>query len=191
MNESNTDKNPENSPQKRSRWILMLLVAFFVAPLAAALYMNSTWTNWQPKATTNFGSLVRPVLPLPDALPDIGAGQIPPWQLLLPVTGSCEQACAAELEKLLRVRRALGPHADKLAMVLVPSKPEHEPIGGARHWTGGYALLDKALKRRQVPIDGIYLVDPLGNLMMSYTRPVDSSGLRKDLDRLIGKSSFR
>ncbi len=51
--------------------------------------------------------------------------------------------------------------------------------------------LDEAtLLRGQVPLTpGLYVVDPLGLLMMHYTTPPEGKGLIKDLQRLLKASS--
>ncbi|MEO5862457.1 MAG: hypothetical protein ABIW48_06790, partial [Burkholderiales bacterium] len=38
------------------------------------------------------------------------------------------------------------------------------------------------------PTDHVYLVDPLGNLMMRYSRNPDAVGVRRDLSRLLSVS---
>jgi hypothetical protein len=38
--------------------------------------------------------------------------------------------------------------------------------------------------------DRIYLVDPLGNLMMSYPGDADATGMKKDLQRLLKVSQI-
>jgi hypothetical protein len=55
-------------------------------------------------------------------------------------------------------------------------------------WARGAALLS------QLPADGsvrdhLYIVDPIGSLMMRYPRDADASKMKKDLTRLLKVSS--
>ncbi|MEM9531041.1 MAG: hypothetical protein AAGA23_08980 [Pseudomonadota bacterium] len=173
-------KTGQTSPTGRGRGTLILIFALFLAPVLAAVFLNSTFSDWRPGSTRNYGQLITPVIPLANELPPrVTGSDTPPWQLLWPRRLSCGDECAAQLAELERIRQTLGRHRDKLEIALLPEGvPDTAPLLAA-------------LRARELDPESLYLIDPLGNLMMAYTQPVDATGLRKDLDRLIRHSKFK
>lgn len=182
----------ELPPQARGRWVLGLIFALFLAPIVAALFLNSRLSDWQPSATKNYGELIMPVVPLGEVFNELDEqrpaepDELPPWRLVWPRAGSCDASCQAQIDVLARIKQTLGRHQDKLQILVTDA----QAAGG-----GADAALSQtvrtAFRTRELNADGLYLVDPLGNAMMFYAPEPDATGLRKDLDRLIRHSKFR
>ena len=64
------------------------------------------------------------------------------------------------------------------------------PYEGTWLVRGGSSALLKALPASGTPADHIYLVDPLGNLVLRYTYDADPSRIIKDLTRLLKTSGI-
>jgi cytochrome oxidase Cu insertion factor (SCO1/SenC/PrrC family) len=143
----------------------------------------------------------------PDAAPALGAGAgdalTPPdflkgkWTLLYFGPGSCPDACRADLYDTRQVRTALGKDESRVQRVFLAEgaccdlallRTEHPDLLIVRATDEAAPLV--ALLRRAVPEarDRIYLIDPLGNLMMSYAADAPPKGLLEDLKRLLGLS---
>jgi hypothetical protein len=177
---------------------LALVASLFLVPLAAAilLYFSS---GWRPPPETN-GTLIDPPQKLPAtklwlpqgrlARPDILNGR---WFLVHPVEGRCDHRCITLLEELGRVRLALDKDAPRVRRVLLhtglccsddfPVRDEDLLVLGATGRKG-------AEFRAMFPPEagggpGIYIVDPHGNLMMSYPATGSAHGLLEDLERLL------
>ncbi|MEM7705472.1 MAG: hypothetical protein AAF358_07980 [Pseudomonadota bacterium] len=182
----------ELPPQARGRWVLGLIFALFLAPIVAALFLNSRLSDWQPSATKNYGELIMPVVPLGEvfnALDDqrpADADELPPWRLIWPRAGTCDASCQAQVDVLTRIKQTLGRHQDKLQILVTDVQAAGGGVDAALSQT-----LHTAFRTRELSADGLYLVDPLGNAMMYYPPEPDATGLRKDLDRLIRHSKFR
>ncbi len=182
----------ELPPQARGRWVLGLIFALFLAPIVAALFLNSRLSDWQPSATKNYGELIMPVVPLGEVLAAldegraVGVDELPPWRLIWPRAGSCDASCQEQISVLARIKQTLGRHQDKLDILVADAEAAGGRVDDALSQT-----LRTAFRTRELRADGLYLVDPLGNAMMFYASEPDPTGLRKDLDRLIRHSKFR
>ncbi|MDJ0653026.1 MAG: hypothetical protein QNJ40_02650 [Xanthomonadales bacterium] len=189
---SRSPSNPAgdgNVQPNRGRLTLLLLFGLFLAPIVVALFLNSRWSDWAPGATRNNGELVSPVLVLNEVSGLQNA--FDRWTILSRQTGDCAQPCRDQLDELLRVRQTLGHDMDDVAVLLVSPDAPIDPLPDGLIWqadvNGGMA---RALSGRQLSDYPVFLVDPLGNLMMAYPVPLDATGLRKDLDRLVKYSKF-
>ncbi|MFK7954560.1 MAG: hypothetical protein AB8B96_00565 [Lysobacterales bacterium] len=182
--ENSLPDSAELPPKNRGRWVLIMIFSLFFAPIVAALFLNSRLSDWRPSATKNFGQLIVPVVPIGSELPSSPADDLPPWRLIWPVVGSCESACKERIETLARIQQTLGRHRDKLEIwALNDAAGDLDP--------GTSDKIRAALVARELTAEGLYLVDPLGNVMMFYPPDSDTTGLRKDLDRLIRHSKFK
>lgn len=94
---------------KRNYLILALLGLVFAAPGISA-YFFYTHPHWLGQATTNKGLFLDP----PVLLSSLGQHTVvgptagPKWQLILWSPSACETSCLQQLDKLARIRLALG-----------------------------------------------------------------------------------
>lgn len=183
------------------RLALLGILALFVAPLVLAWLMYSGAIAFRPEHTENRGQLVIP----PEPLEWTWVHQQPPrasarrldgaWVVLLPIPGDCGPACLQRVHMLRQVRRAAGRHADRLRMaVLLPVAAPGGLAATLRDIDPELYLLsqpsaafDAALQRSAAATGqaSLYLVDPLGNVMMTYRATDDMIKLRDDLDTLL------
>ena len=191
---------------RRRRLQLLALAALFLGPLglAALVYFGS---NLRPAGHLQHGELLDPPRPLPAATLARADGTTTApdflhhrWSLLTVAHRTCGAACATAIETMRIARLALDADAPRVQRVLLVDAP---CCGGgappaaelASVWLDskdGAALL-AALGSRSAPVpeDGrILLVDPLGNLVLSYAPGVDAKDLLKDLARLLRLSTI-
>lgn len=185
------------------RTTLMLASLFFV-PFAAAVWLYHS-SAWRP-AIAAHGELIDPprllpavALTLPDGRttsPEVLRGA---WSLVYLGEKSCAESCTKALAELARVRLALDKDATRVQRVLLhageccaPGFPgpgdENLLVLGA---TGaqGEALL-ALFPRTPYGAASVYVVDPLGNLMMRHAASDAGHGLLRDLERLLRLSSI-
>lgn len=182
-----------SNEQARGRFTLLLISAIFFTPILLAMYLYFSDSTWRPSESTQRGELVTPPIQLPDesfAATDGDFQFRETWSLLVPAGDQCDSECATTLEHVRQIRLSLGPKMTRLQNVFVPtstapagaidrtlfpkliiSNPEaaaliHERIGD---WQNGQ----------------FFLVDPLGNLMMSYAPGTEMADVRKDLGHLL------
>lgn len=184
-----------SSSTKRTRLTLVLIFALFAAPLAIAWVLNFSG-DFTPGATTNHGILVQPVRPVQaSALVDAQGMPLEPavfehhWTLVYRLAGPCDEACHEALYVLRQVRLAQGKNIDRVQrLLLLDGAPNAEWLNEIRtHYPGlAIARLGAGATATEFSAPGrIYLVDPLGNLMMEYTPDAEPRGMIKDLERLL------
>ena len=190
----------------RGRTPALLVLLLFAAPLAFAfwLYYGS---GWRPTGRTNHGALVDPARPLPEvALSPVGGGQPLPkafegkWSLVVIGQGGggdqgCDADCRGSLVYARQTWLSLGRELTRVQRVLLAPaaccdteylRREHDGLLALDATTPGAAAL---LAQFPSPTaDGIYVVDPRGNLMMRYDVHLDPKGLRLDLKKLLDLS---
>jgi len=162
--------------------ILVVCAAPFV--LGWLAYEN----RWFSGKAGNYGELIEP-RPIDGALASLRGK----WVLLTADAAACSAECERKLYIVRQVRKAQGKDAERIErlwLVTDGAKPRADlmmALDGA-HVAAPSAPLLQALPG--VPLKHIYLVDPLGNLMMRFPAEADPAKMIKDLQRLLKYSSF-
>lgn len=184
-----------NTPRS-SRLQFLLIALFFIGPLVVAAWLYFDESSWRPAGQTNHGTLIQPVITLPAAsLTQAEGGDTPreflrgKWSLLYLERGDCDEGCRQALVQLRQIRLALGAEADRLQRVFlcggsIPEAPWFEAghSGLIYALTSGGGSLTTALDSLD---SGLYIVDPLGNLMMRYPVDTQSKPIYQDLKKLL------
>jgi hypothetical protein len=102
----------------------------------------------------------------------------------------CEGRCASDLARLTEVYLALGRHRARVRRVLLLADEDFRMTGDPTLLVGYLDGDRDAPLVRAFGLDGleqgrIFVVDPLGNLVMSYPPDADQSRLLEDLERLL------
>lgn len=184
--------------RRRGRRLLLLLVALFALPLLIVVAMYKF--DWQPGGASH-GQLISPPQPLHS--PELqtlqgkqfGAEQWKgKWSLVYVARHGCDAACVAQLHDLRQIHVSLNKEIGRVQRVLLIMSdgkgPRLAEIQGqypdlAILVTGPEAERLTAQFDAAVPAANVYLVDPLGNLMMRYPQGYQPKGMRKDLMRLL------
>jgi len=183
----------------RSRIVLWLIVAVAAAPVAASYLV---YYFWPPERTVNYGELIAP-RPLPD--PPLTLADGAPfrlsrlrgkWVLVAVDSGGCGAECEKKLVYMRQLRLTQGKDMERIERAwlvsddVAPSRAAMALSEGA--WivrTAGTSLL-KDFPAPRAPSDHIYVIDPLGNLMMRFPRDPDTDRMIKDLSRLLKASQI-
>ena len=196
----------ETRLRARNLRTLAVLGTLFLLPLLASFWLYYG-TGWRPAAHVNHGQLIQPPRPLPAlALPrwpgpggPAAQGQAlrGRWSLVYVGDGRCDADCSRSLEVMRVTRLALGEDVSRVAPVFLATGhccaaalTAHRPAltvldaSGAR----GAALL-RVFPRADRP-HSLYVVDPLGNLMMRYDVRRNPRGLLLDLMKLLRLSQI-
>jgi len=195
-----TGHSPTNpGTMSRRRWLVLgALAVLFAAPMIAAHL-------WRPDGQMNYGQLVSPARPVEDlVLSDLSGALVRlsdlrhKWVLLYVGGDRCDAVCDRNLYKIERVRLAQNKNVGRVQSVHVAPErldpaelkrrvAEHPGIIALRASKDVLIRLGAALEQGGHGPAGerIYVLDPLGNLMMSYPSDADPSGIRKDLVRLL------
>lgn len=175
------------------RRTLLLLAAVCALPVLASYF---TYYVIQPGKRMNYGQLVEP-RPLP-AAPLAGLDGKPfaleslrgRWVMVAVDASACDERCRAKLYAMRQVRSAQGKEMDRverLWLVTDAGTPAPELLSahdGMRVARGAAALLP-ALPAEGAPAAHVWVVDPLGNVMMRYPENPDARRMVKDFERLL------
>jgi hypothetical protein len=193
----------QGAQDHRQRRLLIGVALIFFAPLGLAFYLYYGHGTWHPGARVNAGDLIQPALPLPSlALPRLDSGATDPnflkgkWTFLHVVSGPCAEACRRRLYDTRQVRLALDRDMNRVQRVFIADSDccdaqflhqQHPDLMTIRADAAAAPLL-ALLPGRDAP--RVYLIDPLGNLMMSYAANAKPKGMLEDMKRLLRLSSI-
>ena len=168
---------------------LLALAAFFMLPVAAG-YLAYSW--WTPEQGSNYGELVPP-LPLDDATIIALKGK---WVLVQFDSGICDAYCERKHYLMRQVRKAQGKEQSRVERLwlvtdrVAPRKALLDAISGTLIESAASRRLAGQFAPQGAAEDRIYVVDPLGNLMMRFPRDPDPTRMIKDLQRLLKTSQI-
>ncbi|MCB1756857.1 MAG: SCO family protein [Gammaproteobacteria bacterium] len=200
-----TDYVIDKELQRKSRIKIVAVFAVFLGPLLLAFIWLQTVKNNPNISVSTHGELIKPAHPLePFTLSEADGEAFSLqsfdrfWTMIYFSGGPCAEACEKNLYHMRQVRLALVQNMDRVQRVVVVDQQsdiapellaEHEGL----HVLGGdpQALeqfrqqFRNAQSAMQPAGEAIYLVDPLGNLMMRFSGEVDPKGILKDLKHLL------
>jgi hypothetical protein len=188
----------------RNLRMLALLAGLFVLPLLFAFYMYYG-TDWRPVRRVNHGTLITPARPLPAVhlpqvnMSDSDAAAPEPqqlrtrWSMVYVGAGNCDEPCRQALYVMRQTRLSLNNDMSRVERVFLTTGNccAREFLA---HEHPGLVVLDATGEQgtrllREFPADGrpysLFIVDPLGNLMMSYDARQNPKGLLEDLKKLL------
>ena len=183
----------KKSGLKNTLFIFMVFV-LFAAPffLAHWFYEHKSSEILSTLGTVNNGRLIQPPIKLSYILSDSQQATPEKWIFLCVVRSTEDKAVITRLlDKLERIRLALGKEYSKTSLILGLPKtnglPENWPVEMQSipriilSEKGIHLLLD----RLEGSSNGIFLVDPHGNVIMLYPPDEKSDDIYKDIQRLL------
>ncbi len=181
------------SEEKRRRSARLNLIAIAAVALLPLVGSYLLYWFWKPAAFVNYGELLAAPLPelqAANALPQLKGK----WAFLMVDSGSCDDWCRRKLYIMRQVRLTQGKDMDRIERVWLLEDADVPAAALVSEYAGTHllqapsdALLAK-LPATSSLRDHIYLVDPLGNLVLRYPRDADPSRIKKDLSRLLRAS---
>lgn len=177
---------------------MFFLLAVCVAPLIAS-YL--TYYVIKPQARTNYGALLDPrAHPAPplgittlDGRPATLDALQGKWIMLQVAESACAPPCRTRLHDMRQLRLAQGKDKDRVERVwLITDREPLETLlmreyDGTHMWRADAAALNGWLPADSgtTAADHLYLIDPLGNLIMRFPKDADPNKIKKDLAKLL------
>ena len=192
----------KNDQQRKGRWKLFLVIAICASPLIAS-YL--TYYVIKPEGRTNYGTLIDPrTYTIPPALATttldgkpLGLNEFKgKWIMLQVSDADCQEPCRKRLHDMRQLRLAQGKDMDRIERVwLVTDEKPLETIlmreyDGTRMLRARSDVVKAWLPGElgAAPADHIYMIDPLGNLMMRFPKDADANKMKKDIAKLLKAS---
>src|SRR5512147_3223592 len=181
------------SEEKSRRSARLNLIAIATVALLPFVSRYLLYWFWKPAAFVNYGEL------LAIALPELHARAGLPklqgkWAFLMVDSGTCDEWCRRKLYIMRQVRLTQGKDMDRIERVWLLDDADVPAAALIGEYAGTHLLqapsegLLAKLPATSSVRDHIYLVDPLGNLVLRYPRDADPSRIKKDLSRLLRAS---
>lgn len=181
-----------------SRQTLTLIALLCILPVVAS-YL--AFYVFPPEKTVNYGQLLPPTpvaqakLSGPDGAPLELSALRGRWILVHANAAQCDEACRKQLYYMRQVRTALGKEMDRVERVWLLTDAgapdatllaEHPGLRVARAADSATLAQLAASASPGGPVNAhIYLIDPLGNLMMRFPPDLEPKRMLKDLERLL------
>lgn len=191
------------SPPKKSNWILFLVLAVCAAPMVLS-YL--TYYVIKPEGRTNYGDLIDPRA---HPIPDLGSTAVDgkpatlddfkgKWILLQVNAGQCDKACEDKLYYMRQLRLTQGKEMERVERVWLITDAAALDTALMKKYDGTRLLRVDAKKLAAwLPVDAgtqasdhLYMIDPLGNLMMRFPKDPDANKIKKDITRLLKASGI-
>lgn len=208
-----------SSSPNRSKLPLVLILVISLAPVVLALlayYVPAL--GLKPQATTNYGALIEPQRPMPDAsalpLTDLDGqtfeleslrGQ---WVLVSAGPAACPESCVRNLFILRNSHASQGKDVERLSRVWFVLDDGDVDSKILDAYKGTHALRanpeqladflttitmdsDKSVFTPMAEDDAalpMWIIDPLGNLMMEFPPDADPLKVRDDIRKLLRNS---
>jgi hypothetical protein len=189
---------------KSNKLTIILMVALFVVPLPLSWYVFNYTDYIEARGQSNKGELVEPprslgdlklVDPFNDERKDSLFGK---WTLIY-VTDNCDKACMDNVYRMRQIHAAMDKHSLRVQKVLLLTEQSFSDLKEKLVEFRGQQIIDtdmidinELLNKFQLNesynilgAHRIYIVDPLGNLMMSYKPDANPRDIYKDLKKLL------
>jgi hypothetical protein len=182
--------------------MLYAVLAICIAPVAASYF---AYYVMPPSGRTNYGALITPPRSVPAAIKltrlDGTAFQFASlagrWVMLSASGAECSERCNAALLQMRQQRLMTGKDRDRVERLWLVTDAAPLSTMILREYEGTQIVRAPASTVRDwlalepgVASDGIvWLVDPMGNLMLRWPQDPEPQKVKKDLARLLTASS--
>ena len=199
--QDSTGKQTQNS----GRWKLLAVVAVCAFPIIASYF---TYYIIKPTGRNNYGALIDPRLhPIPEVQLHVTEldGKASPlaqfkgkWIMLQTGPSDCQEACKKSLFEMQQLRLMQGKERERIERVWLVTDAQPLDTLVMREFDGTSMLrVNGDALKAWLPVepggktsDHLYLIDPLGNLMMRFPKDADPSKVKKDIAKLLKASAI-
>jgi hypothetical protein len=197
------EASKQQTSKEGGRWKLFLVIAMCAAPVIASYF---TYYVIKPTARTNYGALIDP---RNYPMPQMGASTLDgkpialdaykgKWIMLQVDDAACAETCKSKLLDMRQVRLMQGKEMDRIERVWLITDDQPLDTVLMREFDGTRMLrVKREALASWLPVeagdtigDHIYVIDPLGNLMLRFPKNPDPYKMKKDFAKLLAASSI-
>ncbi len=168
--------------RNRMQLIAIMLIGFITLGASyAVFYFAKTGGSW---GTTNHGEFVTPHTTTAQLGWQVEGDQRRWW--LWMVASECSTVCQDQVQKMQALHKLLNRDVDRLRRGYTGGQSAVLP-----DWLAQYpALAPVTIRNRDAVEDGIYIIDPNGNLVLYYPLDVEPKPVLEDLKKLLKVSQI-
>ena len=196
----------ENTKQKaKGRWKLMAVLAVCAAPLIASyvIYYGGFAESF---GRTNYGAILDP---RQHETPELKASTLDgtptsidalkgKWLMVRTGPAACDDACRKQMFAMRQLRLMQGKEMDRVQRVWLVTDSAPLDIVLLKEYDGMTVLrVDPQALQQWLPVeegsqmrDHLYMIDPLGNLMMRFPKDPEPQKVKKDMSKLLKASAI-
>ena len=201
-----------NNIRAKNRRSLIILILVFCMPMIIAWFVLKNIDTLKPSKTRNKGELVQPAKPLADfelvqmdkkkfTLTELRGK----WSVIYFAPADCEQVCQETISKIHQARLGQGKEMHRVRNVYINTSNEElnqqtqdfiKPLNDLNVLAGDKNTIDSFVAQftatgfSTTESGRIFLVDPIGNIMMTYKNTFVVIDLLKDLEHLLKYSQI-
>lgn len=166
------------SSVKKSRATLIGVALAFIIPIIGAKLVLDQ--NWYQGAATNQGVMLVPPVELGELKQRLPEG----WVVLLPQSGACDAACQQGLYAINQLDVALGKESGRVSPVFLTATADNYDLTNT---PVVQAVTDTELSQTfaGLPAAQIYIIDPLGNVILHYPLHQDEEAMRMEAKNVL------
>jgi len=200
-NDSQQKRSTERNPY--TPWFVVIA---FVAPVIAAYSLY--FLDIKPPSYNNKGELLSPIIDVEslaftnDKNEKMTRDEVTEhkWHMMYFSGADCNEACDKVLHKIRQVNIATGKNAYRLRRLIVhleKAGPEFQSLINEKYpdvirVNGDSKTIKAAFEKTNINLHAneIYLMDPLGNIMMRFTQEQPPKDILHDLNKLFKVSQI-
>jgi hypothetical protein len=163
---------------KKSRATFIGVILAFALPVIGAKLVLSQ--HWYQGAVTNHGTILIPPIELQDKALSLPQG----WRIALYDDGNCSDACMQALFAINQLDIALGKETERVTPVVISNALTELDLAQVplvqhiTHQEFGTAI-------EFLPPHSLFIVDPLGNIVLYYPTYTDEHAMRMEAKNLM------
>jgi len=207
---SEIEPRPVNNPiagKKRNPYTVWFVVLAIIAPVALAYIM---FFFVEVKSFVNHGEILNPIVHISSFKLKDEKNEIIPqdeltykWRLISFVGSSCDEQCETRLYDTRQIHTSLGKDQHRLIRMFVHLEPADDSLStlsaeahpNVTNVNGDASIIIDALGdniRSDVGITNneVYIMDPMGNVMMRFTQDQPNKEFLYDLKKLLKASQI-
>ena len=200
------DDGKSKTTGKRSGWIIVIIFAICALPIMTAWWVLKGLQEGGEFATRNYGELITPARPLKDTILQTSKGKNfaiselkGKWTLIVFGPIECDELCRENLYKTRQIRLAAGKDMHRVQRLWITNdassfgrprwlREQHPDLLVASEGESKEGFMDQfILPEAPDPLmaQRVYILDPVGNLLISYPPDQKAEDILKDLKRLL------
>lgn len=207
---SEIQTKPSNNPignKKRNPYTVWFVVLAFIAPVVLAYIM---FFFVDVRSFVNHGEILNPIVNIETFKLKNESGELIDkgeltykWRLISFLEKECNQQCEARLHDTRQIHTSLGKNQHRLLRMFVHLQPASEALAKLHeeehpdviHVYGDKKVILEALGKN-IKVDAgitnneVYIMDPMGNVMMRFTVDQPNKEFLYDLKKLLKASQI-
>jgi hypothetical protein len=191
--------------KNKTRKRLLTIVAWFFIPLAMAVaWYGLLPAGYRPSSMTNNGELLDPVFSLETFDQQVVNGETfsgkdveTVWTLVHFIQGQCDARCSESLYNTRQMRLSFGKEIERIQRISVLKDGQNDP-SNLKMWAshpdmrvliaakGGIgSQIETKVKGFDWDSNAVFLLDPLGNVVMRFRASLELKLVKKDIKKLL------